>query len=517
MLEATAEDTCIRIPEACMSSPSYGNPAEEIVLTSVDDLLDQWEQSRERGEPLTVDQFVAERCAGVSPSIIEEFRVKAQALQSMDAGLGRLNKNDTGTGITTGGDAIAHRQAESEFRPGAAPIPGYRLVSWLGDGGFGEVWKAVGPGDFHVALKLIRLRSHVGKAELEAIRLVKDIRHPHLLSLFGTWQTDRHLIIAMELADRTLLDRFHEATAQKLPGIPCGELLKYLGDAAEALDFLHEPRHAIGDGKRVSVVHRDIKPQNLLLVGGRVKVADFGLVKILEKSLVTQTHSMTAAYAAPERFEGKTAAQTDQYALAITYCELLTGRLPFTGDLLALMRAHLHKEPDLGMLSAGERPVVARALAKVAESRWPSCTAFVTALQAAVASPIPRVEINETKVLLTGKPGQQLRHELTLTGLVSVSAQSNQAWLTIGQAVHRDGLTIVPLLVRSVPSEPDKTLFARVHIRTNGGQAIEVQVGLRIEGQSGTAAQSGRGGRGGRYGGGERYSVVPNFGQLESS
>src|SRR5205823_6312901 len=96
---------------------------------------------------------------------------------------------------------------------------------------------------------------------------------------------------------------------QGLPGIPREELLEYLREAAKGIDHLNG----------LDIQHRDIKPQNLLLVGGSVKVADFGLAKLLEHSVATNSGSMTPAYAAPEFLNGQTTAQSDQYSLAVTY------------------------------------------------------------------------------------------------------------------------------------------------------------------------------------------------------
>src|SRR5262245_59241968 len=164
---------------------------------------------------------------------------------------------------------------------GAEPVPGYRLVTRMGKGGAGEVWKARGPGGFPVALKFIDLEDGEAGAELRSLGLLREIRHANLVTVFGAWQNDGVLVVAMELADRTLWDRYREAVRAGSPGIPRAELIEYLGEAAKAIDYLNEPRHNLLGRERVGVQHRDIKPHNLLLVGDTVKVADFGLAQLV--------------------------------------------------------------------------------------------------------------------------------------------------------------------------------------------------------------------------------------------
>jgi formylglycine-generating enzyme required for sulfatase activity len=279
-------------------------------------------------------------------------------------------------GLPPGGDG-----GDIQLRGGVEPLPGYRLLARLGKGSFGEVWRAESPGGFEVALKFVHLDDDAGNVEARALEVIKRVRHPHLLAPFGAWQLGDWLVIGMELADRSLMDRFREAAAQGLPGIPVPELTDYMLEAAKGIDYLNEP-HPTGDGADTrGIQHRDIKPQNLLLVGGGVKVADFGLVRLLEHSLTGHTGGMTPAYAAPEFFNRQTASQSDQYCLAITYCHLRGGRLPFTGSFADIMAGHLMREPDLSMLPGSERPTVARALAKNPKERWPDCRGFAAALR----------------------------------------------------------------------------------------------------------------------------------------
>jgi serine/threonine protein kinase len=89
---------------------------------------------------------------------------------------------------------------------------------------------------------------------------------------------------------------------------------------------------------------------------------------------------MTPHYAAPEFFDGRTTDSSDQYSLAVTYCKLRGGKLPFDGSPHEVMKGHLYQDPDLSMLPEDERTVVGRALAKDPRSRWPTCHDFVTEL-----------------------------------------------------------------------------------------------------------------------------------------
>jgi formylglycine-generating enzyme required for sulfatase activity/serine/threonine protein kinase len=255
------------------------------------------------------------------------------------------------------------------------PLPDYELVRKLGAGGFGEVWHARGPGSLDVALKFIKLAAQGSGLEVRALEVMKNIRHPNLVSLFGVWERDDLLILAMELCDRSLLDRLKEALAQNHPGIPVADLLSHMRDAASGLDALNA-KH---------VQHRDVKPLNLLLLDRSVKVADFGLAKLLEATVVSHTGAMTIAYAAPECFRGEVTSNSDQYSLAVTYFHLRTGRLLFGGSPERVLYRHLHEEPNLTPLAPGERAVLSRALAKEAGERWTSCQEFVTALSDALS------------------------------------------------------------------------------------------------------------------------------------
>src|SRR5438874_2176087 len=265
---------------------------------------------------------------------------------------------------------------------GAEPIPGYRLIEPLGSGGFGEVWKCEAPGGLHKAIKFIfgslnSLDIDGARAEQERKALErmvqKDVRHPFVLTNELIREIEGEVIIVMELADRNLHEVYLEHQSAGLIGIPRDDLLRYLRDAAEALDFMCE-KHGLA--------HLDIKPRNLFLVSDRVKVADFGLVKHLERSSASGVlGGVTPLYAAPETFTNSISERSDQYSLAIVYQELLTGQRPFNGkNARQLAHQHLNEEPDLRVLPEAERPVLARALSKEPGKPFPNCIAFVRAL-----------------------------------------------------------------------------------------------------------------------------------------
>lgn len=300
------------------------------------------------------------------------------------------------------------------LREGSEPVPGYRLLEYLGGGSLGEVWRASGPGGTQVALKIVNLRRRGTLHEFRALEQVKNIRDPHLVPVVAYWLLDESgqviadpasalwasggsapasaaalpsgrpravtLIIAMGLGSKSLFERLEECVAEGHSGIPWKELLEYMEDAARGIDFLNRPSQ-----QHESIIHGDIKPHNILIVGNAAQVCDFGLARAVDSIRATNMPVGTVAYAAPELLQSRPLHRnTDQYCLAVSYVELRTGALPFDAEtVVGICEKHVKGQLDLSGLKPCERTVIARAVALDPDQRWPSCRDMVRALRLA--------------------------------------------------------------------------------------------------------------------------------------
>jgi serine/threonine protein kinase len=294
--------------------------------------------------------------------------------------------------LVAGGNLTSSRK----IAPGGE---GYQLLECIGRGAYGEVWRATAPGGVEVAVKLIKWGTgdSLSQVELRALELMKRLRHHFLSQVQAYWLADEHLYIVMDLADRSLQQRFDECKRQGLPGIPAPELLGYMREAAEALDYLHAHH----------VLHRDVKPANILLSSGHARLADFGLARLFmqEGSDLRATRIGTPLYMGPEVWEHKVGPSSDQYSLASTYVELRLGRPLFQADSqLEVMTKHLTMRPELQPLPLEEQRVLHRALAKKGDERYASCVEFVTELQSAVLGDTsPRLtRVSRRRLVLAG-------------------------------------------------------------------------------------------------------------------
>ena len=264
----------------------------------------------------------------------------------------------------------------------------YRLVKRAGRGGMSEVWQAEDT-TLHrsVAVKVIldpvAQDASFSERFLREARLVAGLQHPNILPVFDFGTADvegrqvSYLVMPL-VGGGSLKERI-------LGPVPFPTAIGWLMAVARALDHSH------GHG----ILHRDVKPGNVLIdSSGTPMLADFGLARSAESaSGLTTTGAVlgTPLYMAPEQAEGKPLdGRADQYALGIIAFEMLTGRVPFHADSpLAVLHQHVAVPPEAVSKNRPDIPatadeVLVRALAKKAAARFPSCTAFVTALASAL-------------------------------------------------------------------------------------------------------------------------------------
>jgi eukaryotic-like serine/threonine-protein kinase len=265
--------------------------------------------------------------------------------------------------------------------------PRYRSPKRIALGGMGEVYRATDAVlGRAVAVKLLAERyardeSIRGRFTREALAAARLSGEPNIVTVFDVGEHAERPFIVMEyLGGGSLEERIRAGGAQEV-----GQALEWLEQAATALDAAH--RHG--------VVHRDVKPANLMLDrNGTVHVADFGIASAAGTDSLTMTGTVlgTAGYLSPEQAQGERATPaSDRYSLAVVAFELLSGRRPFESDsITAEATAHVNAPvPSIAELCEGLPAeldtVFRRALAKDPKRRFETASEFVSALRAALS------------------------------------------------------------------------------------------------------------------------------------
>ena len=284
----------------------------------------------------------------------------------------------------------------------------YRVVRHIANGGMASVWEAHDELlDRAVAVKL--LASHLSEDDRARQRFQREARaaaavssHPNVVTIYDVGEHDGKTFMVMELlkggtvADKLRAgDRISPRTA-----------MRWLRDAASALDAAHA----------ADVVHRDVKPANMLLDdAGRLAIADFGIARLALEDQLTATGTVlgTAAYISPEQAVGDSAtAASDRYALAVVAYELLTGARPFEAENFAAQaRAHVEDDPEPASernpeLTAAVDAVLARGLEKDPGARYASAGELVDHLDDAISTPDtpPPPTTRSTRLMGAGPP-----------------------------------------------------------------------------------------------------------------
>jgi serine/threonine protein kinase len=266
-------------------------------------------------------------------------------------------------------EAAAELQRQPDFH-------GFQFLECESQTPLMQVWRARRPDGALKWLKLVSGLAHrhvLSPEELKRAAHLKFIRHPRLLPYEEVESEQGRLVVVMPWAEFTLRHRYQECIQSGLPGVPRNELLFYLQAAAEGLDFLE---------RQESLHHLSLHPAALVVMDGDVRLADYGLVELAWKPAGQPLDITGLRYAAPELFDNQFTKTSDQYSLALIYCEMLTGRLPFAGTMLKQMREQrLTGEPDLQLVPKHDAIVLAQALQKDPQRRFETLLQFATALR----------------------------------------------------------------------------------------------------------------------------------------
>ncbi|MGI9079153.1 MAG: serine/threonine-protein kinase [Gemmatimonadaceae bacterium] len=269
-----------------------------------------------------------------------------------------------------------------------ATISTYTIIEPIGSGGMGAVFKAHDPVlNRHVAIKVLppaalRDPQFTERFHQEA-QIVAQLEHANIIPVYGYGVDGSTPWMAMRLVSGASLAR---RMADR--SINREQFLAILRAVASGLDYAHAK----------GVVHRDVKPQNILLEDtGHVYLADFGIAKVLETTrglTSTGTALGTPEYMSPEQAQGRPVdGRSDIYALAVLAYEFLVGRVPFTADSpLAVLMKHVAEEPQIppeAPLNTATREVLLKGLAKNPGKRWESAGALVLALDQSLPVGVP--------------------------------------------------------------------------------------------------------------------------------
>ena len=280
----------------------------------------------------------------------------------------------------------------------AHTIGRFELQGVIGEGAMGTVYRAYDPTIGRtVAIKLVKFDRNASQElrdrVLREARSAGSLAHPNVVTIYDVGVEQNLAFIAMEIVDGSSLATQIEASAP----FPPAAIVGWLEQIADALDHAH----------RRGVIHRDVKPSNILLSGdGRIKVVDFGIAKLArtitaEKGMVVGT----PGYMAPEQVQGLLVDyRCDIFALGVVAYELLAGKCPFEGDTLVSTIYKVISEPPPPLQEfVAELPdifngVLAKALEKSAAARYGSCAELAAAVrEAAQVTVVPLVRAAATE------------------------------------------------------------------------------------------------------------------------
>lgn len=356
----------------------------------------------------------------------------------------------------------------------------YRIVSELGRGGMGVVYAAEDTKlQRKVALKIL----HAGESSAEGngegqrrlmreARAAAQLQHPHICPVFGFEEDEGRSYLVLAYIEGNPLSRLIAANELSLE-----QVLKLSAQVAGALDAAHA----------VGIIHRDIKPGNILVTPElHAYILDFGLARQESQSTSSLDGKFagTPAYVAPEQAQGKpVTAASDQYSLAVAVYEMLTGRLPFAGGRPAEMLYRVVYEAPAPMtparfsLDEGMERAVLRALSKDPAERFRTVTEFVAALQGNQLGDLSTKQMGSRPLGLVGREAQSHRRKWLsglgafLLGAVVIGSVALWQWTAKGEDFKR--VAVLPLNV--VGSDAQLATLAQGFAETLTAQLSEIE------------------------------------------
>ncbi len=268
-------------------------------------------------------------------------------------------------------------------------LGGYQIIEWIGSGNMAEVYKAMQPSvNRAVAIKIMSAAltedaEFVQRFQQEA-KVIARLEHPNILPVIDYGEEERTLYLVMRyLKGGTLHDLIQAGP------MPPQVVLRYLTEIGQAIDYAHS----------VDIVHRDIKPRNVLLdLDGNPFIADFGLAKITSAAALTHSGQImgTPRYISPERaLARKVDGRSDLYSLGVILYEMLTGHVPYDADsTVDLVMQHI-EAPIPSVTAANPQlppafdDILKRALAKDPADRYPTAGELSQAIAHALEVPLP--------------------------------------------------------------------------------------------------------------------------------
>jgi tRNA A-37 threonylcarbamoyl transferase component Bud32 len=345
--------------------------------------LDEQSKAREEGRPVRP----------LGQVLIGQGALTAAQLAELNAALNPVPKHAPKTPVPVRPKAAPTTPGPVTPAPKAVPFGKYTLLRELGHGGKGVVWEAMDTVlNRKVALKLLKpeISQNDKEREVEEQRFLVEARlsahlpkHPHIVSVYEAGDIDGKLYLSMELIPGQPMTRWRKTATPEAQ-------VRLLRDVALAMDASH------GNG----VIHRDLKPQNILVdSGGQPHVTDFGLARMVGQKDDTKGNPAarvwgTPTYMSPEQARAGKAvdARSDVYALGVMLYEVLTGQAPFRGTATEVLEKVVHEpvppvssvvDPSLMTpLQRALEPVCMKALAKNPALRHPSARALADEITA---------------------------------------------------------------------------------------------------------------------------------------